>query len=525
MENEKMILDYVIIGAGPAGLQLGYFLEQAGRNYLILEAGDSPGTFFKTFPRHGKLISINKRFTGSQNPEFNLRMDWNSLLSESPDLLFTHYSKRFFPDADDFVRYLGDFAINFDLKIQYNVRINRVSKNGDFQLWDEEGNSYSCRRLIVATGLNRPYLPPIPGIELTENYTTVSVNPEDFTNQKVLIIGKGNSAFETADNLMETTSTIHVAGPNSVTLAWRTHFVGHLRAINNNFLDTYQLKSQNAIIDAHIDKIERKNGKFLVTARFVRADEFHKDIVYDRVITCTGFRFDDAIFDETCRPQLVMNDRFPAQTCEWQSTNVPDLYFAGTLMQVRDYKKSTSAFIHGYRYNMRALHQMLEKKYYDNPWPSRTIKPIPSTLRAAVINRVNETSALWQQFGFLSDVIRIAPDGSTYYYQEMPVDYVHDVVVGAEDQAFIITLEYGPDHHKVDPFDINIGRITQTDSENSLDSRYLHPVVRHFIGQQQVSEHHIVENLENEWFHDVHTRPLEAYFDRELAQMAMLLPA
>jgi len=32
----KSEYDYVIIGAGPAGLQLGYFLHKANRRYLIL---------------------------------------------------------------------------------------------------------------------------------------------------------------------------------------------------------------------------------------------------------------------------------------------------------------------------------------------------------------------------------------------------------------------------------------------------------------------------------------------------------
>lgn len=524
MGNKKSI-DYIIIGAGPAGLQLGYFLEQAGRNYLILEAGDSPGTFFKRFPRHRQLISINKRYTGSENSEFNLRMDWNSLLSTNPNLLFTNYSPRFFPEADDFVQYLGDFARHFALKVNYNARISRVRKNGDFQLWDEQGNRYRCRQLIVATGVSRPYIPPIPGIELAENYTTVSVTPAEFTNQKVLIIGKGNSGFETADNLMETAAVIHVAGPDSVTLAWRTHYVGHVRAVNNNLLDAYQLKSQHAILDAYIDKIARQDGKFLVTARFVRANEVQKEIVYDRVITCTGFRFDNTIFDETCRPQLVVHNRFPAQTCEWESTNVPGLYFAGTLMQVRDYKKSTSAFIHGFRYNVRALHRLLEQKVHGRAWPSQPLQAAAPALTAAVISRVNETSALWQQFGFLGDVIRLTPDGSAHYCQEVPVDYLHEVMAGPADHIFVITLEYGPDHHKVDPFDITISRVAQTDAENALDSRYLHPVVRHFVGKQHVSTHHIVENLENEWFHDVHTRPLQAYFSHELAQIAPSVPA
>ena len=56
--------EYLILGAGAAGLQMAYCLEQAGRNYLVLEAGDGPGTFFKQYPRHRKLISINKVHTG-----------------------------------------------------------------------------------------------------------------------------------------------------------------------------------------------------------------------------------------------------------------------------------------------------------------------------------------------------------------------------------------------------------------------------------------------------------------------------
>lgn len=36
----------VILGAGPAGLQMAYDLHQANENYLLLERGPAPGTFF-----------------------------------------------------------------------------------------------------------------------------------------------------------------------------------------------------------------------------------------------------------------------------------------------------------------------------------------------------------------------------------------------------------------------------------------------------------------------------------------------
>jgi thioredoxin reductase len=518
-------MEYLVIGAGPAGLQMAYFLEQAGRDYLVLEAGSAAGTFFATFPRHRELISSNKRYTGTDDPEFNLRMDWNSLLSDDPALRFTRYSERYFPPADQMVRYLGDFATAFRLRIQYDTRVTRITRDSSFHATDERGNAYEAQRLIIATGVSKPYIPPIPGIETAELYHTVSVNPQDFVGQRVLIVGKGNSAFETADNLIETAAVIHVAGPNSIRMAWRTHYVGHLRAVNNNFLDTYQLKSQNALLDGRVERIERNSDSYLVTVSFARANEVKRNLRYDRVIVCTGFRFDPSIFSDECTPQLTIKDRFPAQTSRWESTNVPDLYFAGTLMQVRDYKKSTGGFIHGFRYGVRSLHRMLEKKYHSQDWPHCALSGEPQALMEAVVARVNRTSALWQQFAFLCDLIVVDADGGARYYEELPVDYVHDSDLGTSDCYFTITLEYGPDHDKVDPFDISLARIAQDDPEHSHDARYLHPVVRLCRRNKIVAEHHVAENLENEWTGPAHRTPLNDFFARCISNNEVAAPA
>ena len=218
----------------------------------------------------------------------------------------------------------------------------------------------------------------------------------------MFIIGKGNSAFETADNLTEHAAVIHVAGPRSINFAWRTHFIGHLRAVNNNFLDTYQLKTQNMVLDGDILRIERRADDYLITFAYARRDKVVQ-LAYDRVIACTGFRMDSSIFDADCRPELTINDRFPALTAEWESVNVPGLYFAGTLTQSRDFKKHTSAFIHGFRYGIRALVRMLDEKYHGIEWPHRTVPR--DGLADAVLARINRTSALFQQFGFLCDVV------------------------------------------------------------------------------------------------------------------------
>jgi cation diffusion facilitator CzcD-associated flavoprotein CzcO len=299
------VVDYLVVGAGPAGLQLAYQLQRAGLDYLVVEAGDAPGTFFRTYPRHRTLISINKVHTGWQDPELKMRMDWNSLLSDDPELLFARYSKKFFPPADRFVTYLADFAARHQLNIRYDTTITRIGRDGadgEFVLTDAAGGVLRARRLIVATGVTKPNLPDVPGVELAETYPTVTVDPDDFVDQRVLVVGKANSAFETADNLIETAAVIHVAGPHSVKLAWRTHFVGHLRAVNNNLLDAYQLKLQHAVLDGDLRSIVRDGSGYRVTFAFARAEEVLKDLYYDRIILCTGFRFDDSVFAPECRP-------------------------------------------------------------------------------------------------------------------------------------------------------------------------------------------------------------------------------
>ncbi len=488
-------IDYLIVGAGPAGLQLGYFLEKSGKNYLILETGEGAGNFFQKFPRHRKLISINKVYTGYKEREAQLRYDWHSLLCDDDEISFTRYSRRYFPDSDDYVKYLQDFADHFQLNIKYETRVEKITKvDHKFTVLDENYNTYVCRYLIVATGVSKPYIPDIQGIELTENYVDFALNPDDFINQRVLILGKGNSAFETAQPLVETARTIHICSPNSVKMAWNTHYVGHLRGVNNEFIDTYQLKGQNTLLDATVEKIERKDGEYIVHIIFSHAQGQKAVLAYDHVLVCTGFKFDTSIFDDSCKPEVTINNRFPAMTSEWESLNVKDLYFAGTIMQCRDFKKTMSGFVHGFRHNIPCLSQIFDQKHDDIPLPYDSIALNAEKIVDRVIERVSLSAALFLQPGFLCDVLVIPELGETaYYYEGLPVEYVHDSNLGEYNHYYIITLEYG--HFEGDS--LNIDRIP--DPEQADRDAYLHPVIRRFNKSSQVQEYHIPEHLENDW--------------------------
>lgn len=44
--NDTLSHEYCVLGAGPAGLQMGYFLSRSQRDYIILERNSGPGSFF-----------------------------------------------------------------------------------------------------------------------------------------------------------------------------------------------------------------------------------------------------------------------------------------------------------------------------------------------------------------------------------------------------------------------------------------------------------------------------------------------
>ncbi|WP_299676760.1 NAD(P)-binding domain-containing protein [uncultured Roseobacter sp.] len=492
MTLQDVTRDVCVIGSGPAGLQAGYYFQKKGLDFVILERGPEVCSFFRTFPRHRQFISINKVHTGLSNAETRLRHDWNSLLNDE-GLLFKDWSRKYFPAADDFVAYAETFAAQMKEHIQCNSDVVEVSKTEDvFALRCADGTVHHARNVIVATGVSQPWDPGIEGFDLVDNYFDFDPAPEPFENQRVLILGKGNSAFETADSLVEHAASIHVMSPNPVRFAWQTHFVGHLRAVNNNFLDTYQLKSQNAVIDAKATKIEHENGVYTVTAEMRAADGHEIVLTYDRVIACTGFRFDADIFAEDIRPTLRHFDKFPAMTAEWESESTEGLFFAGTIMQSRDYRKTMSGFVHGFRHNVKCLAEFVAGRVQATPYPSTQTPLEADALTTAIIDRISTCSGVFLQPGFLCDVIELAGAQPGRSLHDVPVAWVQETDAVGRDHLRI-TLEYGD----FGGDSMHVKR--QHNVFGDTPDAFIHPVIRHIRDGVQVGEVHLADHLDADW--------------------------
>ncbi|WP_283134763.1 NAD(P)-binding domain-containing protein [Rhizohabitans arisaemae] len=492
---------YVVIGAGPAGLQLSYFLQEVGADYLCLEREAEPGCFFRTFPRHRRLISLNKVQVRSEDPEIRLRWDWNSLLNDS--LMFPDYSRDYFPQADDLLRYLADFSRTHRLRVRYGTEVTRVSRTrSGFTLTTADGRTIRCECLIAATGWGAPYVPPIDGIEHALGYEDAPVDPSWYDGRRVLIIGKGNSAFETADSLLGHAAMVHLASPNPLRLAWNTKHPGHVRGMYGMLLDSYQFKTLDSVLDCTVDSIRRQGDRYIVDITYTHADGERATLEYESVIRCTGFQMRRDIFADDCLPELAPGNRIPAINPDWQSVNVDGLYFAGTMMQARDFKRASSAFIDGFRYNLRTMRRLLSERYDGVPLPRHEV-PVAG-LTESILDRVNWSSALWTQFEYLCDAIVLSDDGErAWRYEDLPEDYA----VRRFRDLYTVTLRWGRANH---PDIFAIQRHPQP--ENAAKSAFIHPVIRRYEHGRLVDELHLLEDLLADWRQpERHITPLREF--------------
>jgi thioredoxin reductase len=505
---------YVIVGAGPAGLQLSYYLQRAGADYVTLERDSAPGGFFRTFPRHRRLISLNKVHVMSTDPEIRLRWDWNSLLNDAPGMMFPEFSGDYFPHADDLVRYLAEFQKFHQLDVRYDTPVQRIERAGEGFLVHTDDAVLSCRCVIAAVGWGGPFVPRIAGIEHAVGYEDMDTDPLAYAGQRVLVIGKGNSAFETASAILGQASMIHLASRQPVRLAWNTKHPGDVRGQFGAFLDSYQFKTLHSVLDCTVEEIRPVGGRFEVDITYTHADGERATLEYESVIRCTGFRMDTSVFDPGCVPDMVRDGRLPGIAPDWQSTNVDGLYFAGTMGQARDFKRASSAFIDGFRYNLRTLTALLRERYDGVPLEHGVAAADPDGLTELVLDRVNWSSALWTQFEYLCDAYVVDQvTGQVRHYTDLPEDYAV-ARFQEEPHYYTVSLRWGRDDYG-DVFAIE----RHPTPGRAEESAFIHPVIRRYRGDELVAERHLLEDLLAEWRRpDRHVAPLRAFFAEHLAK-------
>lgn len=190
--------DVLVIGGGQAGLAAGYHLQRAGLSFVILEGAPEVGGSWPQYYDSLRLFSPAAR-------------------SSLPGLAFPGNGRRY-PARDEVVSYLRHYAQHFALPISTNTRVAQVEvTTPGFQAITAGGMIYQARSVIAATGaFHHPFIPTLPGQEHFQGRVLHSAtyrSPEPFANQRVLVVGAGNSAIQIGAEL---------ARVAQVTLATRT---------------------------------------------------------------------------------------------------------------------------------------------------------------------------------------------------------------------------------------------------------------------------------------------------------------
>lgn len=177
--------DVAVIGAGQAGLAIGYFLAQQGRRFVILESADSVGSAWRN--RWDSLVLFTPR-------------RYDSL----PGLAFPGDPDGY-PNRDEVIAYLEQYAASFGLPIEFNRRVRSVTKEGGRFVVESSDRRIDADQVVVATGpFQVPNLPAVSGQlepEVFQIHSTRYRTPSDVPEGDVVVVGGGNTGFQIAKEL------------------------------------------------------------------------------------------------------------------------------------------------------------------------------------------------------------------------------------------------------------------------------------------------------------------------------------
>ena len=405
----------VVVGSGPGGLQTSYCLTRLGVEHAVISRDEAPAGMFRRFPIFQRLLSWSKPDApfkkGTREYEW---YDHNSLLAEEPQhqALVPSFMDRSFmvPSRSEMEQGLDAFAERAGVRVRYNCRweATRREEDGRLALVTSDGE-YRCRAAVFALGVTEPWKSPIPGIEHVPHYAEAKA-PREYQGRRVFVIGKRNSGFEIADGLLPWARQVILGSPRPVQTA-----VIALASVRVRYLQPFEdwgLGGGTFALDAALERIEPRGDRW----RVVGAGTTHPgplDIEVDDVLAATGFS--TPLLDlPSLGVSTVAQGRIPALTPFWESVGAPGVYFAGNATQgAAGLKKhgvgSSSAAVHGFRYNARVLARHIAKAHLGLEVESERVSQ--QELAPYLLRELTRAPELWAQKSYLARAVRV--DGET----------------------------------------------------------------------------------------------------------------
>lgn len=295
------ILDLLIIGAGPIGLNCALAAEKNNLNYVIIEKGTIVNSLYN-YPLYMRFFSTADKLEIAEIP----------FISTAPK-----------PGRQEALEYYQGIARQRNLSINlYEKVLNVIKKEELFEI-ETSKSKYFARNVIVSTGFyDLPNLMNIPGenLEKVKHYYT---EPYPYAKQKIVVVGSSNSAvdaaLETYRKGAEVTMIVRHAEISKSVKYWVKPDVENRIAEGNI---TAHFESE--LVEITENSVIFKNQKGEI-----------QEIENDFVLAMTGY-LPDFNFLKKIGIHLEGDCLNPNYNTETMETNIPNLYLAGVVCGGKD---------------------------------------------------------------------------------------------------------------------------------------------------------------------------------------------
>lgn len=243
-------LDVLIVGAGPSGFAASLAAKEKGLRALTIEQETFGGTV-SHFPR-GKLV-----------------MTAPAKLPIVGQMKFREVSKEtlmaFWKDARD----------QADLHMSYEEQLTGIDRDGDGFIVNTSKGVHRTRAVLLCIGRRgSPRKLGVPGEEQSKVVYRLT-DPEQFANQRVLVVGGGDSALEAAATIAEETNAI-------VDLSYRSEAFARAKRKNRARVDAAAASGRLTVrLASQVTSISKSSVQLKTSAGPI-------ELPNDAIIVCAG---------------------------------------------------------------------------------------------------------------------------------------------------------------------------------------------------------------------------------------------
>ncbi len=308
------MVEVVLVGAGPIGIEVAAGLLSCGISYVHIESSCLAHTITR-WPSEAKFLSSPERVEIAGVP---MQTSHQEAVS-----------------GEEYVAYLRSVVEYYDLQIHLYERVTAISGvAGDFTVTtDRRGTEarYRARRIVLATGdMNRPRRIGIPGEDLP-HVSHRFADPHPYFRQRLLIVGGRNSAVEAALRCFRMGAT--------VAISYRRPTFEKTHLYSRYHLEIGILTGKNSIafypstvpVEIRRDEVVLEERPFeadTVGSAGTHAPGRRFTVPADFVLVAAGFDADMSLFRSL--GGTFNDDGTPVVSEESMESEIPGVYLAGT---------------------------------------------------------------------------------------------------------------------------------------------------------------------------------------------------